>query len=165
VGFAEIVRFARHCASYDGGDQGILNGFFAGNYNVLPPRYNILKHYYYYGAEIDVDPTQIHAIHYIVKKPWELKYKEEADAFLVSVEDIWTKQLEVDDIRRLVSRWRREIFMHYERQRINDPARVLLSQEPAARRIRRRLTVMLAASCGMAFALALLLGFRLGQMI
>jgi hypothetical protein len=116
--FRRLVGFSRNAASYDGGDQGILNNYFCGNHNWLPQIYNTLKHAVYYQGNATIDIADIRIIHYIVKKPWEIKYRESCDTFLVPVEDEWTRRLSKNDLLTLIRHWRKEIFILYEREKL-----------------------------------------------
>lgn len=108
------MQYARDGYSYDGGDQGLLNGFFEGKHRWLPTRYNVLRHHAYYAGNVSLNKDDIAIIHYIKKKPWEIKYRESCDAFLVELEDVWTGNLTKDDLLKLIRHWRRDVFIHYE---------------------------------------------------
>ncbi len=102
--------------SDDGGDQGLLNVILANRVTFIEERYNLLRHFYYYAAKSPADGTRI--VHYIVKKPWELQYRETPDGLLVELDDIWTAFLTRDELLDLIKDWRRSIFHISERARI-----------------------------------------------
>ncbi len=103
-------------ASYDGGDQGLLNVILADLVTFLPERYNLLRHFHYFrGTAVSPD---VRIIHYIVKKPWELAFRESPDGMLVDLDDRWTAFLTHKELLDLVQEWRRSIFTHSERARI-----------------------------------------------
>jgi Glycosyl transferase family 8 len=103
-------------ASYDGGDQGLLNAVLADRVTLLPERFNLLRHFHYFSATSVADDVRI--LHYIVKKPWELAYRESPDGMLVDLDDRWTAYLTHHELLALVQEWRRSIFVHSERARI-----------------------------------------------
>ena len=134
--FRSLLDFSNSAHSYDGGDQGILNHFFSGRHRWLPRKYNVLRHQAYYGNKISLKEQGISIIHYIVKKPWEIKYREPCDAFLVELEDQWTDNLTKDDLLRLIRHWRKEIFILYERDKIasaRDVRRILRTKKTHTR--------------------------------
>ena len=112
--FQSLLKFSNTAHSYDGGDQGILNHFFSGSHRWLPRRYNVLRHHLYYEANVTIKPEDVAIIHYAVKKPWEIKYREGCDAFLIELEEKWTKNLTKDDLLKLISHWRKDVFIHYD---------------------------------------------------
>ncbi|WP_088348327.1 MULTISPECIES: glycosyltransferase [Rhodomicrobium] len=112
--FQKLMRFAREGYSYDGADQGLLNSYFEAKHRWLPRKYNVLRHHAYYSADINMNMDEIAIIHYVVKKPWEMKYREACDAFLAEFDDIWTQQLTKDDLLKLIRYWRKDIFASHE---------------------------------------------------
>ena len=96
--------------SYDGGDQGLLNALFGDEAKYLGSEFNTIKHYWYF-AHSEVDREQAKGIHFIVKKPWEIWYREITDAMTVDIEDTWTGFLTHSELLRLVSQWRRDQFV------------------------------------------------------
>ena len=102
--------------SNDGGDQGVLNVVLADRVTFIEERYNVLRHFYYFAAKSKTDDMRI--LHYIVKKPWDLHYRESPDGFLVELDDLWTAFLTRDELLELVKEWRRSIFHISERARI-----------------------------------------------
>jgi hypothetical protein len=111
-----VFATAPGVASYDGGDQGLLNVVLADQVTFLPERYNLLRHFHYFSGVSASDDVRI--LHYIVKKPWELAYRESPDGMLVELDDRWTAFLTHKELLELVQEWRRSIFVHSERARI-----------------------------------------------
>jgi hypothetical protein len=96
--------------SYDHGDQGLLNNLLAPIVRFLPVEYNLTRHYSLYCGP-DTRPSSARIIHYIVKKPWELWYRETPDVALLELDALWTAQLSHADLLELVSTWRRRQFL------------------------------------------------------
>jgi hypothetical protein len=108
--FDRIRREGATAPSYDGGDQGLLNTLFGDEVKYLSSEFNTIKHYWYFAhSEVDRDKTK--GVHFIVKKPWEIWYREITDAMSVDLEDIWTAHLTHSELLRLVSQWRRDQFV------------------------------------------------------
>jgi Glycosyl transferase family 8 len=106
----EIFEQAHHTPSVDGGDQGLLNELLRPRVRLLPPEYDLMRHYHYYaGAELKRSETRM--IHFIMKKPWELWAREPIDLALVELDDLWTSQLTRDELIDLVASWRRTQFI------------------------------------------------------
>ena len=101
--------------SDDGGDQGLLNVILADRVTYIDERFNRLRHFHYFSAQ-SLDDVRI--VHYIVKKPWELQYRETPDGLLVDLDDVWTAFLTRDELLDLIKAWRRDIFRISERARI-----------------------------------------------
>jgi hypothetical protein len=145
--------------SYDHGDQGLLNSILLPIVKFLPPEYNFARHYlFFHGAEAGSDTIRM--LHYIVKKPWELWYRETPDVALLSADDEWTRQLTHEELIELVAHWRRAQFVA-ERPRFES-----LRQRPhwlqsalSSRRLRYSLAFLIAAASltVLASAIALLL--------
>jgi hypothetical protein len=156
-------------ASYDGGDQGLLNVILADKVTFLPERYNLLRHFHYFSAASASDDVRI--IHYIVKKPWELAYRESPDGMLVDLDDRWTAFLTHPELLELVREWRRSIFVHSERARIESvrgPQLVPLMQQldaldsrVAAHEARLKTGTVRAAGVAAALAVAIFAVFAL----
>jgi len=102
--------------SYDHGDQGLLNNILRSRVTFLAPEYNVSRHYsLFHGPELAIEAARV--IHYVVKKPWELHYRETPDAALLDLDELWTRQLSHKELLQLVSVWRRRQFLH-ERPRL-----------------------------------------------
>jgi Glycosyl transferase family 8 len=113
-----IFEQAQHAASPEGADQGLLNTLLQSKVRLLPPEYDLMRHYNYYGG-IKVNRDEIRMIHYIVKKPWELAVRETSDLSLIDLDDLWTKQLTRDELLALIGEWRRRQHLsvwHQEEQ-------------------------------------------------
>lgn len=101
-----IFEQAEHTASAEGGDQGLLNALLQTRVRLLPPEYDLLRHYDFYGgAELKRQQTRM--IHYIIKKPWELALQSQSDLSLLDLDDLWTNELTRDELLALISYWRR----------------------------------------------------------
>jgi hypothetical protein len=96
--------------SYDHSEQGLLNTVLQSQVKLIPVEYNLTRHYSFFHGT-DVTPASARVIHYIVKKPWELQYREPADAAFTELDDLWTKYLSHDELLMLVSYWRRRQFL------------------------------------------------------
>jgi hypothetical protein len=112
----EIFAKGESVLTYDNGDQGTLNSILLDRVIFVSHRYNLLRHYHYFGGGKDLPHTRM--IHYIVKKPWELTFRETPDGFLVDLDDLWTSFLTHDELKGLVAHWRREIFHKSERAKV-----------------------------------------------
>jgi len=124
-------------ASYDHGDQGLLDNILRANVKYLPSEYNLTRHYaLLHGPEASLDAARV--IHYIVKKPWELWYREIPDVALTELDDLWTAQLSHEELLQLVAYWRRHQFI-VERQRFE-------SVQQSAGRILRTLAALFRSS-------------------
>jgi glycogenin len=108
--FDKIKEQAADAHSYDGGDQGLLNSIFRSDVRYMNSEANTLKHYMFFSNS-DLNQNDVRAIHYIVKKPWEIWYREITDAFTVNSEDVWTRFLTLSELQALVSQWRRNQFL------------------------------------------------------
>ena len=111
-----VFAMAPGVYSYDGGDQGALNNILLDTVTFIDESYNLLRHFYYFSGRKNLNDVRI--LHYIVKKPWELNYRETPDPFLVELDDLWTTFLTRDELLELVIDWRRNIFRVSERARI-----------------------------------------------
>lgn len=105
-----IYEKAYATESYDHGDQGLLNSLLAPIIRFLPAEYNLTRHYSFFCGP-DTRPSAARVIHYIVKKPWELWYRETPDVALLDLDALWTAQLSHADLLDLVSLWRRRQFI------------------------------------------------------
>lgn len=148
--FQRIIRDASKAENYDGGDQGILNDLISSEVEILPIEYNVTRHFYKYSG-VDFQPDQVKVLHYIVKKPWELAYRETPDAILTTVDDIWTNFLDEDDLRALLKKWRHDVFVKYEKSKMDQ---MQLVPDFEAQRLVRS-----ATRYGLRFAFVLLLAF------
>jgi hypothetical protein len=128
--FENIVTRASTVGSSDGGDQGLLNSLFHGAARLLPPEYSLLRHFHYFG-DLGDRIERVRSIHYIVKKPWELRSREPIDAALTHLDDLWTRHLTHDELLKLVSAWRRSQFIGMSDMRSD-----------SVRRLRRRIRVI-----------------------
>jgi hypothetical protein len=115
--FQDLISFASSADSYDHGDQGVLNEYFAGKHFWFSNEYNVMKHRAFYGKN-----TSIVIAHYIEKKPWEILPHTRDDSKFVELEDRWTENLERDDLLALIGKWRREMFWRYKGHLLNDKA-------------------------------------------
>jgi lipopolysaccharide biosynthesis glycosyltransferase len=134
-----IYENAASAKSFDHGDQGLLNTLLWSQVRILPPEYSLLRHYDFF-AGVELRRDQVRSIHYINKKPWELWYRESADAALSDLDDLWTRELSHDELRGLVSTWRRRQYVA-ERARFEartDPRTARRKQVERRRRVRRR---------------------------
>src|SRR5205814_4765734 len=125
--------------SFDQGDQGLLNTLLWPEVYTLPAEYSLLRHYDFFGG-VELKRDLVRSIHFINKKPWELWYRESADAFLSALDDLWTKQLSHDELLALVSTWRRRQYIG-ERARFesrSDPRAVRRQEVLRRRRVQRR---------------------------
>lgn len=113
-GFAQLVDASVKAHSYDEGDQGLLNDFYAFKHFWLPKKYNTLRHHIYYTSNSAIDTREIAIIHYVVKKPWELNYRDGCDSFLCSIDDLWAENLDRSDLLKLISYWRKAVYLEYE---------------------------------------------------
>lgn len=96
--------------SYDHGDQGLLNNLLQPMVRLIPVEYNLTRHYAFYrGPDAALSSARI--IHFIVKKPWEIWYRETPDVALLDLDALWTEQLSHADLLELVSMWRRRQFL------------------------------------------------------
>jgi hypothetical protein len=68
-----------------------------------------------------------------VKKPWEIKYREACDSFLIELESKWTETLTRKDLLKLIAHWRKEIFVVYEREMLQSDRRRLRGLNRAIR--------------------------------
>lgn len=151
-----IAREGPHAPSDDGGDQGLLNSLFSSDVKYIESEYNTIKHYWYFNAP-EVDRERIKCIHFIVKKPWELWYRELTDCFTVDIEDKWTRFLTHQELLSLVSHWRRRQFLA-ERPRFD-----ITRQSKSGKRDRRKRRLHAAA---LAVSLSLLpLAYFLGRFV
>jgi hypothetical protein len=105
-----IYEKAYSTDSYDHGDQGLLNNLLAPIVKFLPVEYNLTRHYALFCGP-DTQPAAARIIHYIVKKPWELSYRETPDVALLELDALWTAELSHADLLELVSTWRRRQFL------------------------------------------------------
>lgn len=105
-----IYEKAHSTDSYDHGDQGLLNNLLAPIVSFLPVEYNLTRHYGLFHGP-DAHPSSARIIHYTVKKPWELWYRETPDVALLELDALWTAQLSHTDLLDLVSMWRRRQFI------------------------------------------------------
>jgi hypothetical protein len=117
----EIFAKAADAETYDGGDQGTLNSILLDRVTFVPHTFNLLRHYHYFSAGQSLPDARL--IHFIVKKPWELTYRETPDALLVDLDDLWTSHLTHDELKALVAHWRREVFYKSERAKIESMRR------------------------------------------
>jgi Glycosyl transferase family 8 len=101
-----IFERAQHTDSADGGDQGVLNELLRSRVRLLPPEYDVLRHFHHF-AGVELKRSEMRLIHYIVKKPWELSFRETGDVALSDLDDLWTKQLTRDELLSLIAWWRR----------------------------------------------------------
>jgi hypothetical protein len=105
-----VFEKAYETDSYDNGDQGLLDNILRSRVKYLPSEYNLTRHYaFFHGPEASIETTRV--IHYIVKKPWELRYRETTDVAVVELDDLWTKQLSHEELLQLVAFWRRRQFI------------------------------------------------------
>lgn len=149
----KIYAGAHLAPSYDHGDQGLLNSLVFSEVNFLPPEYSVARHYgFFHGAEMR--PADVRVIHYIVKKPWDLWYRETPDLALCDLDDKWTAELDHPELLALVSQWRRRQF-NVERSRLESlrQHRSRLAVALANRKIR-----YLAAAVVFLFTVALVAG-------
>lgn len=114
--FSQIIAALRDSESYDGGDQGHLNNILHNQARLLPAEYNVTRHFYAYSG-VEIDQSKAKVLHYIVKKPWQLKYSEPPDMMMLDLDDVWTSYLDRDELLLLIKKWRRETFFLYERER------------------------------------------------
>src|SRR5262249_48913998 len=105
-----IFEQAQHTASVDGGDQGLLNEVLRSQVRLLPPEYDLMRHFHAH-AGIELKRSKTRMIHYIVKKPWDLWIREPGDLALADLDDLWTKQLTHDELLELVAWWRRSQYL------------------------------------------------------
>jgi hypothetical protein len=104
-----IFHDAATTKSFDHADQGLLNALMWDSVRILPAEYSVLRHFHYFaGPELKRD--RLRAIHYIVKKPWELWYREITDAGLSDLDDLWTSELSREELLALIAFWRRQQF-------------------------------------------------------
>ncbi len=112
--------------SNNGGDQTFLNKVILDDVIFIDEIYNFTRHFYYFSN--GSAKTDIRIIHYIVKKPWELQYREMPDAMLVDLDDLWTSFLTPEERCELISEWRRSIFHISERQRFENTGNIALGE-------------------------------------
>jgi len=115
-----VFRHVAEASSRDGGDQVLLNELLRNDVSIIDEKYNLLRHFHYFSN--GSSNKDIRVIHYIVKKPWTLQYKEIPDAMLVDLDDLWTSFLSPDERSQLIGEWRRSIFYISERQRFENVA-------------------------------------------
>jgi Glycosyl transferase family 8 len=112
--FAEVL-----CgSSEDGGDQGYLNVILRDEVVFVDEKYNILRHFHDISQNSASNDARI--LHYIVKKPWEIHFREGADAVLIRLDDLWTSFLELNELQDLVAEWRRSTSRNWEVQRLRE---------------------------------------------
>jgi hypothetical protein len=144
-----ILENSYETDSYDHGDQGALDVMLRSRVKYLPSEYNLTRHYaFFHGPETSI--SKVRVIHYIVKKPWEICYRETPDAALAELDDLWTEQLTHDELLQLVAFWRRRQFIA-ERTRLES-----LGQSGSIRYVIRtilrspRRSLLVLASLGLA---------------
>ena len=135
-----IFEQAPHTPSRDGGDQGLLNELLRSRVRLLPPEYDVLRHFHHYGG-VELKRSEVRMIHYIVKKPWELGARESLDLALADLDDLWTSQLTHDELLELVASWRRTVHISRWNAAVDAAAR----QRRARRRQRTRIIITIAA--------------------
>ena len=108
--FERVAEEGATAPTKDGGDQGVLNSLFRDEVKYLGSEFNAIKHYLYFRRP-DVRQQDLRMVHYIVKKPWELWYREITDAFCVELEDLWTSELNRTELLELITHWRRSQFI------------------------------------------------------
>lgn len=153
--------------SDDGGDQGALNVILADIVEFADEKFNVLRHFHYFAGPGGISDMRI--VHYIVKKPWELQYRETPDAMLVELDDLWTRFLDPDERLELIAHWRRSVFYQSERTRIETVgSRALLLQsgridalEGGMHALQRRHRIALYGILGVAGGVGLMLVFWL----
>jgi len=146
-----VFEQAQHTDSADGGDQGVLNELLRSRVRLLPPEYDVLRHFHHYaGAELK--RSEMRLIHYIVKKPWELASREAGDVALSDLDDLWTKQLTRDELLSLIAWWRR-----------TQPVPLLYREQYIRRRKRRRRRNRAIIAAGV--ILAAVVFFGLGYLV
>jgi hypothetical protein len=120
-----IYEKAYATESYDHGDQGLLNNLLRPLVRLIPVEYNLTRLYALYRGP-DTALSAARVIHYIVKKPWEMWYRETPDVALLDLDAVWTEQLSHADLLELVSMWRRRQFIaerpRFESLRSHGPA-------------------------------------------
>jgi len=151
--FQRILEEGATAPTKDGGDQGLLNSLFRGEVKYLGSEFNAIKHYLYFRHP-DLRQQDLRMVHYIVKKPWELWYREITDAFCVDLEDLWTSELSRTELLDLISQWRRNQFLA-ERPRFD-----VTRQHRKKRKRNRNLAI-----CGLAGALMFGLGALVCRMM
>lgn len=152
--FRQLINFACISESYDGGDQGILNNYYAGRHSWLPRAYNTIRHAAYYQDKVMIKSDEPVIIHFIVKKPWEIKYREACDSFLVDLESKWTEALTKDDLLKLITHWRKEVFIVYERE-------MQQSDRKRLRKINRAIRTSIGINAGGLLLIAILSHFNI----
>jgi Glycosyl transferase family 8 len=154
-----VFRRIADVSSEDGGDQGYLNPILRDEVVFIDEKYNLLRHFHYFSN--GSSNSDIHIIHFIVKKPWVLQYTEIADAMLVDLDDLWTSFLSTDERSQLIAEWRRSIFHISERRRFETGGfPIPLDLE---RRLRARLRRLWIAALIETAALLILIGFELSH--
>jgi hypothetical protein len=135
-----IFDGAREAKAFDHADQGLLNALLWQEVRLLPPETSPTRHYdHFAGPELKRDRIRI--VHYIVKKPWEMRYRESIDAALLDMDDLWTQQLDRDELLDLIAFWRRRQAL-IDRSRFESKAK----EDPKAKsRKRKRLIAVIAA--------------------
>ena len=73
--FEKMMSQLGHTTSYDGGDQGFLNQFFA-DWRKLPLEYNTTKRIYSHHPQV-FNEDDVKVLHYVGRKPWEPTSKGE----------------------------------------------------------------------------------------
>jgi glycogenin glucosyltransferase len=90
--FDRMLAALSRSASYDGGDQGFLNVFFANWYGMsaehrLPVGYNMPNFIYQFmhahAGAWDTLEKEVKVLHYLVQKPWS------ARAVLTGASEVW----------------------------------------------------------------------------
>lgn len=166
--FQSICKFAadgNH--SYDGGDQGLLNEYYNGDHHILSVQDNTLRHNVFMGpGTTNFDDAPPRVIHYIVKKPWEICHREDIDSLLLPADEKWLDLLEKEDLVKLMKRWFRDVYLHYERPRRAESASLLASlvRKPNSK-IERRTRRVMRILLGAAFVSPLFLGIIIGMLI
>jgi lipopolysaccharide biosynthesis glycosyltransferase len=131
-----------------------LNQILIDDVVFIDEKYNLFRHYHYFGN--DAARADIRILHFVIKKPWDIFYKETVDAQLVYLDDLWTSFLSDHERSELIAHWRKNIFLVSEQQRIQHFEQEQI--EPLQKRLNRLETqskrIVFATSLATAICLA-----------
>lgn len=96
--FASMMSRIKTARSYDSGDQGFLNTFFAGRWTRLDYRYNALQRLYSHHPRM-WRTEEIKVIHYVGPKPWNYDKWMKADKKLYKpLAELWYQSYYGDEV-------------------------------------------------------------------
>jgi Glycosyl transferase family 8 len=111
-----VFRKIAELESHMGGDEDALNQILLDDVVFMDEKYNLFRHFHYFGDDKNRTDTRI--LHFVIKKPWEMFYRETGDGMLVYLDDLWTGFLSDSERSDLIAFWRRHLFTVNEQHRI-----------------------------------------------